>query len=285
MGRGAAKHRFTTDELGEIGGIECRKDAGAVDESPRSGQDAVERSLRPIALGCENYLFIDPPAGGRAASIASTLIEIAEQKGVDPLAWSVDVLNRIPEHSSNRIDEFLRGWHVSAQTDRLPRCRFPGSRLGGSRVRGDCANTSFSASGRVQPVAVGVPGLLSRVMWSPGRLVKSKLPAILESAACSRDDSMSRATRESASAKTAPIRPILAGTDNGAPRNVRIKVDPDLCEGHNRCFALAPDLFEVDDYGLSRASNDGVVPPGREEQARLAVDNCPEFAISVVEED
>ena len=48
---------------------------------------------------------------------------------------------------------------------------------------------------------------------------------------------------------------------------MRIKVDPDLCEGHNRCFALAPELFEVDDYGLSRALNDGVVPPGREEQA------------------
>ena len=66
---------------------------------------------------------------------------------------------------------------------------------------------------------------------------------------------------------------------------MRIKVDSDLCEGHNRCFALAPDLFEVDDYGLSQALNDGVVPPGWEEQARLAVDNCPEFAISVVEED
>ncbi len=66
---------------------------------------------------------------------------------------------------------------------------------------------------------------------------------------------------------------------------MRIKVDPELCEGHNRCFALASALFEVDDYGLSRALNDGVVPPGREDRARLAIDNCPEFAISVVEED
>ena len=72
---------------------------------------------------------------------------------------------------------------------------------------------------------------------------------------------------------------------SGVPRAVRIKVDPDLCEGHNRCFALAPDLFEVDDYGLSNARNGGLVTPGREEQARLAIDNCPEFAISVVEED
>ena len=66
---------------------------------------------------------------------------------------------------------------------------------------------------------------------------------------------------------------------------MRIKVDPDLCEGHNRCFALAPDLFAVDDYGLSQALNGGVVPPGQEDEARLAIDNCPEFAISVVDED
>ena len=66
---------------------------------------------------------------------------------------------------------------------------------------------------------------------------------------------------------------------------MRIKVDPELCEGHNRCFALAPDLFEVDDYGLSRALNEGVVPPSLDEKARLAVDNCPEFAISIVEDD
>ncbi len=71
----------------------------------------------------------------------------------------------------------------------------------------------------------------------------------------------------------------------GALKAVKIKVDPDLCEGHNRCYALAPGLFEVDDYGLSRALNDGVVPPGQEEQARLAIDNCPEFAISIVEDD
>ena len=79
--------------------------------------------------------------------------------------------------------------------------------------------------------------------------------------------------------------PDLRRNRYGAPRNVKIRVDPDLCEGHNRCFALAPELFEVDDYGLSRALNDGVVPPDRVEQARLAVDNCPEFAISVVAED
>ncbi len=63
---------------------------------------------------------------------------------------------------------------------------------------------------------------------------------------------------------------------------MRIRVDSDKCQGHNRCYALAPELFDVDDYGLAEATNDGVVPEGSEDDAQLAIDNCPEFAIEVV---
>ena len=65
---------------------------------------------------------------------------------------------------------------------------------------------------------------------------------------------------------------------------MKICVDEDKCQGHNRCMTVAPDLFEVDDYGYASAVNDGIVPPGEEENARLAIANCPEFAIEVVEE-
>ena len=65
---------------------------------------------------------------------------------------------------------------------------------------------------------------------------------------------------------------------------MRVKVDPDKCEGHNRCCALAPELFDVDDYGTATALNDGIVPPGIEEKAKLAVQNCPEYAIEFVNE-
>ena len=64
---------------------------------------------------------------------------------------------------------------------------------------------------------------------------------------------------------------------------MKVRVDADLCQGHSRCYALAPELFEVDDYGLSTALNDGDVPPELEEKARLAVANCPEYAISISE--
>jgi ferredoxin len=65
---------------------------------------------------------------------------------------------------------------------------------------------------------------------------------------------------------------------------MRIRVDREKCRGHNRCYALAPQLFDVDDLGYSTAKDQGRVPPDEEKTARLAVDNCPEYAIEVVED-
>ena len=65
---------------------------------------------------------------------------------------------------------------------------------------------------------------------------------------------------------------------------MKICVDQEKCEGHNRCFVVAGELFELDDYGYAHEVNGGVVPPELEEKARLAIVNCPEQAIYVVEE-
>ena len=65
---------------------------------------------------------------------------------------------------------------------------------------------------------------------------------------------------------------------------MKIHVEEEKCQGHNRCFVVASELFELDDFGYAHETNDGVVPPELEEKARLAVANCPENAIIVVEE-
>jgi ferredoxin len=64
---------------------------------------------------------------------------------------------------------------------------------------------------------------------------------------------------------------------------VRVHVDPDKCQGHNRCYALAPELFDVDDLGNAVELGDGLVPAELEHKARLAVANCPEYAITITE--
>jgi ferredoxin len=65
---------------------------------------------------------------------------------------------------------------------------------------------------------------------------------------------------------------------------MKVKVDQEKCQGHNRCFVVASELFELDDYGYAHEVGDGTVPAELEEKARLAVVNCPENAIRIEEE-
>ena len=65
---------------------------------------------------------------------------------------------------------------------------------------------------------------------------------------------------------------------------LKVKVDRDRCQGHTRCNALAPELFELDDLGNAREVGDGRVPNGLEAKAYLARSNCPELAIEIVGE-
>jgi ferredoxin len=66
-------------------------------------------------------------------------------------------------------------------------------------------------------------------------------------------------------------------------KTLRVRVDPDRCQGHNRCKALAPELFELDELGNAREVGDGTVPDGLAEKAWLAKANCPELAVEVTE--
>jgi ferredoxin len=63
---------------------------------------------------------------------------------------------------------------------------------------------------------------------------------------------------------------------------VRVRIDPDACTGHGRCYSLAPDVFEPDDYGHGKVIVDEV-PDELRAKAKLGVQNCPEHAISVEE--
>ncbi|MBV8958228.1 MAG: ferredoxin [Actinobacteria bacterium] len=64
---------------------------------------------------------------------------------------------------------------------------------------------------------------------------------------------------------------------------MRVRVDESRCQGHGRCYATAPELFEPDDIGNGHERDDGAVPAGLEDKARLAVANCPESAIDIEE--
>ena len=75
--------------------------------------NSAERSMKPIALGRKNYLFVGSEGGGKSAAIAYTLIETAKLNAVNPQAWLTDVLGRIADHKITRLDE-LMPWRYAA---------------------------------------------------------------------------------------------------------------------------------------------------------------------------
>jgi len=75
--------------------------------------NCAERSIRCVALGRKNFLFVGSKGGGDAAAIAYTLIETAKLNGVDPQAWLTWVLAQIADHKITRLDE-LFPWRYAA---------------------------------------------------------------------------------------------------------------------------------------------------------------------------
>lgn len=61
---------------------------------------------------------------------------------------------------------------------------------------------------------------------------------------------------------------------------MRVAVDKEKCQGHNRCVALAPEVFDVDDDGLAVVLLDSI-PENQVLHVRRAEQACPERAITI----
>jgi ferredoxin len=64
---------------------------------------------------------------------------------------------------------------------------------------------------------------------------------------------------------------------------VKVAVDDQRCRGHGMCLTLCPDVFSLTDDGYSVA-DPSEVPAGLEPAAQEAIENCPEHAISEIDE-
>jgi ferredoxin len=63
--------------------------------------------------------------------------------------------------------------------------------------------------------------------------------------------------------------------------SMQVRVDEERCQGHGLCRLSAPDIFfarEEDGHAFVLSET---VPEGREDEAQLAADSCPELAIEV----
>jgi ferredoxin len=65
---------------------------------------------------------------------------------------------------------------------------------------------------------------------------------------------------------------------------MRVQIDPERCQGHGRCYDIAPDLFGADGEGYGTVRSGDPVPPERESDGLMSAANCPESAVVVLEE-
>ncbi|HUJ66919.1 MAG TPA: ferredoxin [Acidimicrobiales bacterium] len=62
---------------------------------------------------------------------------------------------------------------------------------------------------------------------------------------------------------------------------MKVRVDPDRCQGHTLCAMGAPEAFELSEFDGHSSARFEVVPPQLERQVRDAAATCPEQAIVI----
>jgi len=66
---------------------------------------------------------------------------------------------------------------------------------------------------------------------------------------------------------------------------MKAKIDENLCSGHGRCFALASEVYELDDDGYNGLRGKTFdVGPEDVDAAQLGAESCPEFAITLTDD-
>lgn len=61
---------------------------------------------------------------------------------------------------------------------------------------------------------------------------------------------------------------------------MHVSIDNDACQGHGRCYAMAPEVYTADDEGCGEVI-DAEIGEDLVQQARVGALNCPESAITL----
>lgn len=67
----------------------------------------VENAIRPSAIGKKNWLFIGHPDAGQRSAIIYSIIVSCQRRGINPRAYLIDVLKRLPNQSNLDLHRLL----------------------------------------------------------------------------------------------------------------------------------------------------------------------------------
>ena len=67
----------------------------------------MENAIRPNAIGRKNFLFAGSHEGARRAAMFYTFFGTCKMHGVNPWQWLKRVLEVIPDHYANKLEELF----------------------------------------------------------------------------------------------------------------------------------------------------------------------------------
>jgi hypothetical protein len=79
--------------------------------------NALENTIRPIALGRRNWLHLGSDRGGRTAAVLMSLVQSCKRLANEPFACLRDVLDRVSTHPASRVDDLLPDRRVLPKAD------------------------------------------------------------------------------------------------------------------------------------------------------------------------
>ena len=80
----------------------------------RLDNNVAERTVRSIALGRKNWLFVGNEQAGEAAAIILSLVQTCRALSINPREYLEDIMRRLLSHSSRKLYELLPNhWALS----------------------------------------------------------------------------------------------------------------------------------------------------------------------------
>ncbi len=70
----------------------------------------IENAIRPMAIGRKNYLFCGSHKAAQNAAMLYSFFGSCKMKNINPREWLEDTLQRIPDHSIQKLEELLPGY-------------------------------------------------------------------------------------------------------------------------------------------------------------------------------
>ena len=75
-----------------------------------------ERSIKQFVIGRKNWLFSNTPRGAKTSAIIYSIIETAEENGLDPFTYLKCVLEQLQKSNSKIAIDDLLPWNLTVQS-------------------------------------------------------------------------------------------------------------------------------------------------------------------------